>query len=220
MVRHSRGRLLLVCSDKETHMANILLAIGTLLATVSFVPYIRDIIRHGSRPRLVSWMIWTILLTLMAIVSVQEHQWGSALITTVSAVGCFTVVVLGRRYATRGTTQLEKGVLVAAVAGIALWLVVDNPLLVMLVAITVDAVAYLPTVVHAWQDPDEESWRSYFVGGLGEVLILVAVVARHADTIGVLYPAYAAVMNLAIVGVIFGSAWWYGKSDELAIEPY
>lgn len=201
-------------------MANILLAIGTLLATVSFVPYIRDIIRHGTRPRLVSWTIWTLLLTLMAIVSVQEQQWGSALITTVSAIGCFTVVVLGRRYATRGTTQLEKSVLVAAVAGIALWLVVDNPLLVMIVALAIDAAAYLPTVIHAWQDPEEESWRSYLVGGLGQVLILIAVLARHADTVGVLYPAYAAVMNLAIVGVIFGSAWWYAKSDDLATESY
>lgn len=183
-------------------MSKLLLALGTVLATAAYAPYIRDIVRHGVRPRLVSWVIWTLLLGLMTVVSVQERQLGSALATGISTVGCLVVVALGWRYATRGVTHYELATLVAAGAGIALWLTLDNPLLVMVVAIAIDAIAYVPTLVHGWQNPEEESWLAFAVGVVGEGVILAAVLQQNATIVGYLYPLYAVVFGAVMVGLI------------------
>lgn len=183
-------------------MTKLLLILGTVLATAAYAPYIRDIVWHGVRPRLVSWVIWTLLLGLMTVVSVQERQLGSALATGISTIGCLAVVVLGWRYATRSVTRYEIATLLAAVAGIALWLTLDNPLLVMVVAIAVDAIAYVPTLVHGWQNPEEESWLAFAVGVVGEGAILAAVLQQNATIVGYLYPLYAVVFGTAMVGLI------------------
>jgi hypothetical protein len=189
-------------SGKEKNMTKLLLFVGTILASAAYVPYIRDIMKHGVRPRLVSWVIWTLLLGLMTVVSVQERAWGSALATGVSTMGCLAVVVLGWNYATRGVTRFEAATFVAALAGIALWLTLDTPLVVMLVAIAIDAAAYLPTLVHGWQDPEEESWLAYAVGVVGEGAILAAILQQHGSFIAYAYPLYAVVFGMVMVGII------------------
>lgn len=199
-------------------MTKILLLVGAAMATVAFVPYIRDILRHGVRPRLVSWVIWTILLALMAVVSVQEKQSASALTASITAVGCFAVVVLGWKYASRGVTQLEWWTLGGALVGLALWLLLDNPLLVMFVAIGVDALAYIPTIVHGWQDPEEESWVAFATGGVGELLVVTSALLEHANLIGLAYPVYATVFSLGMTGVILFSRWWRNTPDIAATD--
>ncbi len=198
----------------------MLIIIGTLLTTISFVPYLRDIIRHGARPRLVSWVIWTVLLGLMASVSFQEHQLASAIVSTVSMFGCFSVVVLGWRYASRSITQLEKVTLVAAGLAIGLWFIFDQPLLALVAALAADCVAYIPTLIHGWTEPDEESWQAYAIGAVGELLVLVAAFAGHATLVGFLYPLYAGLFGLGMVGVIHFSRWWHGGGVDVAAETY
>jgi hypothetical protein len=61
-----------------TTYVNYLVA-GTSLTTASVVPYIKDIIHGKTKPRIVSWAIWTVLLGIAAIVSFQERQMASAL---------------------------------------------------------------------------------------------------------------------------------------------
>ena len=201
-------------------MTNILIFTGTALTTASFVPYLRDIIRHGARPRLVSWVIWSLLLGLMATVSVQERQWESALVAAVSSLGCLLVVGLGWRYASRGVTSLEKGTLIAALAGIALWFTLDNSLIVLIVALGIDALAYIPTIIHGWTDPEEESWQAYLLGAVGEGLVLCAALFQHASLVGILYPLYAATFGFAMVGIVLFSRWWYGAGEDGVLETY
>lgn len=199
-------------------MTNILIFIGTALTTASFVPYLRDIIRHGARPRLVSWVIWSLLLGLMTVVSVEEKQWASALVAGVSGLGCLAVVALGLRYASRHVTRLERVTLMGALLGIALWFVVGSPLVVMMIALAVDALAYIPTFIHGWQEPEEESVLAFACAGVGEVIILVAVWMQHAPLLGMLYPLYAGVFSLAMVATIYASQFWYGTGDIEAAE--
>ncbi|MBL8121409.1 hypothetical protein JNM87_01530 [Candidatus Saccharibacteria bacterium] len=196
-------------------MIKLLLIAGTILASAAYVPYIRDIVKHGVRPRLVSWVIWTLLLGLMTIVSVQERAWGSALATGVSTIGCLLVLLLGWNYATRGVTRFEVVIFLGALAGIALWLTLDTPLLVMLVAIAIDAAAYIPTLVHGWQKPEEESWIAFAVGVIGEGTILAAILHQHGSLLEYLYPLYAVIFGAAMVGAIWAASYQSNASEPV-----
>lgn len=200
-------------------MTKILLFMGTLLTTMSFLPYIRDIIRHGARPRLVSWLVWSILMGLLTVVALQDGQLGSAVVSGVSTVGCLIVVALGWRYAARGVTRLEQTTLIAAAVGLIAWFTVDSPLLVMGIALAIDALAYIPTFIHGWQQPEEESLTAYGVGVLGGAIVIFSSWLMHAGILGYVYPVYAVTFGLVMVGCISISRW-YGAAGGFAAETY
>lgn len=199
-------------------MTKIILVLGTLLTTISFVPYIRDIIYHGVRPRLVTWLIWATLLGLMTGVSIEERQVASAVVSVVSMIGCLAVALLGWRYASRSITGLEKLTLAVAGMAIVFWLLFDRPLVVLIAALVADLVAYIPTFIHGWNDPDEESWQSYAIGAVGELLVLLAAFSAQASFVGLLYPLYAGLFGFGMVGLIFFSRWWHDGGEEAATE--
>lgn len=180
----------------------VLLTIGTSLSTLSIVPYIKEIVQGNVKPRAISWAIWTLLLGMTAIVSAQEHQLSSAVLSAASTLGCFVVALLAARYTRFEFTRLERYSLLGAGVGMGVWLTFDRPMLVLLAAITVDAIAYLPTFVNGWHNPHHESMRMFVVSAAGSGLVLVAAVLTHATVQGILYPLYSVVFGCIMVGIL------------------
>jgi hypothetical protein len=180
----------------------VLLTTGTSLVTLSTLPYIKDIVRGKVRPRFMSWATWTMLLALTAIVSWQEHQLSSAALAGASTVCCFVIALLAARYTRFEFTRLERYSLLGVGLGVTLWLVFDNPMLVLLTTITIDAIAYLPTFVNGWHNPHHESIISFFMGAFGSGFVLLAALLSHATSQGIIYPLYSAVFGSIMVGIL------------------
>lgn len=180
----------------------VLLTTGTSLATLSIVPYIRDIVQGRAKPRVISWAVWTLLLGLTAIVSWREHQVSSAVLSAASTVGCFVVVLLAVRHTSLTLTRLERFSLFGAVIGVGMWLLFDDPMLVLMTAITVDAVAYLPTFVNGWRNPHHESMSMFVTSAIGSSLVLQAAVLAHATSRGLVYPVYSLVFGSIMIGIL------------------
>ena len=79
---------------------------------------------------------------------------------------------------------------------------------------------YIPTIIHGWTDPEEESWQAYLLGAVGEGLVLCAALFQHASLVGILYPLYAATFGFAMVGIVLFSRWWYGAGEDGVLETY
>ncbi len=183
-------------------VATVLLTAGTSLATLSVVPYIRNIIRGKTKPRIVSWVVWAILLGLTSIVSWQEGQVASAVLATTSTLACVIITTLAVRYTTFTLTRLERYTLLGALIGVVLWLVFDDPMLVLLAALTVDAIAYLPTYVNGWQNPHHESLSMFVVSTIGSSLVLAAAVLNQASSHGLVYPIYSVVFASIMITIL------------------
>lgn len=183
-------------------VSTILLTTGTSLVTLSIVPYIKDILQDRAKPRVISWAIWTLLLGLMAVVSWQEGQISSAVLATASTLACLTVSLLAVRYASMNFTYLERWSLFGAAVGIALWLLFDNPMLMLAAAITVDAIAYLPTFVNGWYNPYHESMSMFATSAIGSWLVLLAALLGHTTLHGLVYPLYSVTFGSIMIGIL------------------
>lgn len=183
-------------------VAAVLLTTGTSLATFSVVPYIRSIVRGKAKPRAISWAIWTVLLGLTAIVSWQQHQLSSAVLSGASTVGCLIITLLALRHVQFSPTRLERYTMFGAVIGIALWLLFDNPMLVLAAALTVDSIAYIPTYVNGWHNPYHESMTMFIISACGSSLVLLAAVMDRAALSGILYPLYSVVFGSIMVTIL------------------
>ena len=195
----------MICGGKkQTKMVpTVLLTAGSSPVTISAVPYIKDIVRSKAKPRFISWAIWAVLLGLTAIVSWQEGQVASAILSTASASVCFAVAAMTIRRLSMKMTYLEYFTLFGAAIGIVLWLVFDNPMLVLLTAVSVDAIAYIPTYVNGWRNPHHESLAMFALSVAGSSLVLIAAVVSEAASSGLIYPIYTVTFGMAMVGILF-----------------
>lgn len=179
-----------------------LLTAGSSLVTLSVLPYIKDIIRGRAKPRFVSWAIWTVLLGLTSIVSWQEGQIASAVLATASALACLSVTLLALRHVSLEMTRMEYFTLVGAAIGIVLWLIFDDPMLVLLAAVTIDGIAFLPTYINGWRNPHHESLTMFIVSGVGSSLVLIAAIIAQATSSGFVYPIYSVTFTGIMVGIL------------------
>lgn len=182
-------------------MTQFLLMLGTVLASLSAVPYIVAIVRHQVRPRLVSWLIWTVLAIIITVTSVIAGEEPSAFLSGVTALSCGSVLVLGWRRATWQVTRFDMVCLSGAAIGIAAYFTLGGST-ALIISVMIDALAFVPTLIHGYSDPDEESISIFALTAVADVAILVAAIMSHASFTGVLYPVYSLIFNSAMAVII------------------
>ena len=186
-------------------MISALVTIGALISAAGSVPYILAVIRGTARPRLVSWGVWAVLAGVMTVSAFIEGAMASAVMTAITFIACATVTILGWQRRTGGINRVDMVCLVGAVLGIASLAIFKSPLIALTVSVAVDIIAFIPTLMHAWTSPYEESLTCFALSALGGTLAVLAVLAGEISVVALLYPVYSMVFNgLAALLIVSG----------------
>jgi hypothetical protein len=177
---------------------------GDMLTVVASVLYVVATVRDTAVPQIVSWAAWGALLAESTIAEVDGWQLPTALYTGICGGACVVVTVLSLRRGTWVPTLLDKFSLAAVAAGLVLLLVVKSPAAVVLVTSAADLAAYLPTMKHAWQAPDDEPALPYLLFALGAGLTLYTA---DPTMVGVVYPFYLTAADTLVVAFIVLRRW-------------
>lgn len=176
------------------------LAVSAALTLCAAIPYIRDILRGTTRPRVASWAVWASATGIGAAAALSRGQWLAGLFLGACAAEDAAVAVLGWRHGDRGIGWLDGACAAGAAAGLVLLVLVRAPVQAAAAAVAVDLAAGIPTVRHAWAAPHEETWSEFAWCGLAAALVLAA--AGSGQVTGAAYPAYLAVFDAGLVLVI------------------
>jgi hypothetical protein len=182
-------------------MQNSLIIASSLISVSASAPYIVEVLRGKTKPRVVSWLTWTMLTAIAGAASLADHQYPAAILSFCSAFSTGLIVVLGLRYGDRKFTSLDIVCQAAALAGLALWLLLDSPVAAVLTMVTIDLVGCVPTIVHSWHKPYEETWIAFAMSSLAAALTLAAVNSGWQVT-AVAYPIYLVLANIILAAVI------------------
>ena len=186
-------------------MISALVTIGALISAAGSVPYILAVIRGTARPRLVSWGVWAVLAGVMTVSAFIEGAMASAAMTAITFIACATVTILGWQRRTGGINRVDMVCLVGAVLGIASLAIFKSPLIALAVSVAVDIIAFIPTLMHAWTSPYEESLTCFALSALGGTLAVLAVLVGEISVVALLYPVYSMVFNgLAALLIVSG----------------
>lgn len=186
----------------------ILVTLGALLAAISIAPYIKGVLKGVVKPKIASWLVWCVLSVLLTGAAIASGQFMSAIMSGVTVVATAMVLVLGLKKGSGGFDKLDIICLIGAAAGIAIWLILDNPTLAIFEAVAVDIIAFIPTLVHGWVSPAEESLASYGLASLGASMGLMAAVLAGASAAGLAYPVYSTTFNGLMVVLLTRDIWW------------
>ena len=82
-------------------MKTAFLIISTAVVLASVVPYLLDILRHKTKPNIVSWLTWTMLTGIATAAEIGAGEYVTAIFTGASTIETGLVVLLGLEFRPR-----------------------------------------------------------------------------------------------------------------------
>jgi hypothetical protein len=197
-----------------------LIAISVVTSVLGCWPAVRDTGRglwnpgdpRAAKPVVMSWVIWTAILAIGGAASLSTGALAAGVFSLAQAAQCGLVAVLamcvpaGQRedpYRVplgRRRVRLDVLCLPGAVAGLVLLAALRAPGPAVVVCVTTDTLAYVPTVAHSWGFPFSEPWSSYAWYGVSAAAALAA--AAHFTVTAVTYPAFLVLAETVTTAVI------------------
>jgi hypothetical protein len=172
-----------------------------LVAILSYVPYVRQILVGNVRPQRASWLIWAVLTCIAFISLLAKGAGGSVWLPALAGLGAIVVFALSVRFGIGGLRHRDTIALMIAAAGLLAWWLTRNAAYALLFTIGVDAIAGVLTACKAFEHPETESYTAYVMMSAAGLLSTVSV--GRFDTIVVIYPLYVWLVSLSIVAAMF-----------------
>ncbi|MCE5319331.1 MAG: hypothetical protein LLG04_18445 [Parachlamydia sp.] len=173
---------------------------GTI-SSFAFLPYILSILRHETKPHLVTWWIWTFL---GAVITASYYASGAPLnaliVPIVYILGPLVVALLCFKYGEYGANAFDLSCFAGGIAGILLWLLTGNPALALYLNLIVDFCGAMPTIRKVALNPRSENLTAWILFLLGNVLNLMSI---PYDSFAVMsYPLYMVLVTLIVTSLM------------------
>lgn len=172
-----------------------------LIATGAIIPYLRDMVRGTTRPNIISWLIWTAVVSITAIAQVNAGaSWSLFLLVGTILANLSVLALCLRGYGYRKVEVIDMVCLAFGVAAILFWWLTSNPITAIVLAVLADAIAYIPTYAKVRRHPDSEAQIYWAALVFADILALLSVTAfTLANT---LFPITYGLLNLGVLAVV------------------
>ena len=178
----------------------ILGIIATIIALISYIPYLITILQGTTKPHGFSWFVFGILMAIAYAAQVTDNGGAGAWVTGFSALVCFLIAGLAVFKGTFTPTKSDWSALIGSLLAIPLWLLTDNPLYAVLLITVIDILAFYPTFRKAYFHPNEELLFTYLLSGIKFLIGFAAL--ENFTFITVFYPASLILMNWLFIGMV------------------
>jgi hypothetical protein len=158
-----------------------------------YLPYVRDIFRGIVKPHRATWGIWAVLTTIGAINQLHNGGGASTMFFVVAAFFDVVIFIAAIRYGVGGTESIDKVCMALALALLVYWLGVRDFRLSTVMAVGIDALGFIPTIIKTRRDPGSETYPQWVCAAIAGALTIAAV--GKADWVLYVYPAYALVFH-------------------------
>jgi len=174
--------------------------LATILVTIEFLPYVRDIFRKKTQPHIYSWLVWTIIQGVGTLAMFRGGANFGALALAIGTLFCIIIFLLAFKYGTKNITKLDTVLLIAALITIVIWLIQKDPLWAVILIVIIDLTAFIPTYRKTYFEPYTETLISYIFSVLSNVFGIIAI--AHYSFITTFYISTLVVTNILMVLII------------------
>lgn len=178
-------------------MSALLGIIAVIVNLIGYIPYIRDIYVGKVRPQRITWGLWLILTSVTAVNQVRNGGgWSSLFFITTSVLVLITFLLSLKRGIGGGS---KTDFICLGMAGLLLvyWVLTRDSKNSTYIAIAIDAVGLIPTILKTRIDPSSETYIQWVMAAIAGVFTMLSV-GRFVVVL-LAYPMYIIVGNGAIV---------------------
>ncbi|MFZ1685055.1 MAG: hypothetical protein WAU88_13150 [Candidatus Zixiibacteriota bacterium] len=172
--------------------------IGAVIGSLGGLYYFYETIVGKAQPNRITWILWgafpLIIFVAQRVQGVEGVSWTSF----VSGLTPFLVVAASffNKKAYWKSEPRDYYLMAAALFGIILWGITDNPNLALLFALVADMLAAIPTLIKSYRHPQSESWIAYAISALGFGISFLSVHIYNFENVA--FVAYVFILNLAL----------------------
>jgi len=156
--------------------------IASLLAIVGNVPYLRDIIKQKVQPHPYTWFVWSIVSCIIFFGQLAKGAGIGALPTAASEIFTIIIFFFSIRYGFKNIKLVDTIFLVIALLGIIPWIITKDPTVSVIIAVSIDLIAFIPTLRKTWKHPETETPLLYSMNVFRHILMLFSLKAYNIAT--------------------------------------
>jgi hypothetical protein len=175
----------------------ILGILAAFVGVLGYVPYYRNILRGKTKPHPFSWIIFTLLMSIVFVGQMNGGGGPGAWVSGVSVVGIAGIAFLALKKGEKSITPFDWFCFVGALVGVLVLHVTNDPLTAIIVVTLVNLVAFAPTVRSGYRKPNQETASLFFFGTVKYLISLFALSTLSLTT--TLFPLSVIVSNTFFV---------------------
>lgn len=156
-------------------MNYFLVLIACLLAFFGNIPYLKSILKKEIQPHPFTWFIWSIVSMTVFFGAWQKGAGIGAIPTFVSEFFTIIIFLFSLRFGFKNIHKLDVIYLSIALLGLIPWYLTKDPTISVIIAVTIDLVAYLPTLRKTAKHPKSENPILFIANVLRHILTLYTV---------------------------------------------
>jgi hypothetical protein len=172
--------------------------VGAVIGSLGGFFYLYETIVGKAQPNRITWLLWGIFP--MVIFVAQRAQGVEGLSWTSFVAGFTPLLIVAASFFNRKaywkSEPRDYYLMAAAIVGIILWAITDNPNLALLFALLADMLAAVPTLIKSYRHPQSESWIAYAISTFGFGISLLSV--QTYDFENTAFVAYVFIQNGAL----------------------
>ena len=182
----------------------MLIFLATLISIVGYLPYISGIIKGKSKPNRVTWLIWSVLGTVLCFASFElsDYDWMMICVPLVYTVGPTIVAIMSFWYGEGGSSKFDVFCFLCAFLGLGLWLILDMVVLALWLSIIIDGIGALPTIRKSYLKPKSESligWSAFSIANALNFGVMYHRFDGNESIHALVYPLYLFLISIIIL---------------------
>jgi hypothetical protein len=181
-------------------MRDAIALVAGLISFSGILPYVRDVLKGKTHPNLVSWITWCMLNLINTTAAISTGATQTALLSGASALATGWITLLSIRRGVKKYAVFDIVCQTLAVGGFVAWRLTGQPDIAVLIAISIDLIAALPTWRHAWLAPFAETWQGFAIADGAAVLTLLTI--TNYNVVSLAFPLLVLTNCSVIVAII------------------
>jgi uncharacterized membrane protein AbrB (regulator of aidB expression) len=175
--------------------------IGAIIGSLGGCYYLYETIAGKAQPNRITWLLWGIFP--MIIFVAQRAQGVEGLSWTSFVAGFLPLLIVAASFFNKKaywkSQRRDYYLMAAAIIGIILWAITDNPNLALLFSLLTDMLASIPTLIKSYRLPHSESWIAYAISTIGFGMCLLSVQIHNLENSA--FVAYVFILNGALAAL-------------------
>jgi hypothetical protein len=163
-------------------MKDVLAIIAATIAIGGNIPYLRDVITKRVTPHPYTWLVWTIVSAITFFGQLEKGAGIGALPAGVAEIFTISIFLFSLQYGFKYVVRTDKYFLAAALLGLIPWIVSDDPTISVIIAVSIDLIAFVPTIRKTWNKPATETPVLYSANVIRHVLTLFSLQSYNIAT--------------------------------------
>lgn len=155
---------------------------ASLLAIVGNVPYLRDILKKRVQPHPYTWLVWSMVSCIIFFGQLAKGAGIGALPTAASEIFTIIIFIFSLRYGFKDIHWSDTVFFIIALLGIIPWILTKDPTISVIIAVSIDLVAFIPTIRKTFLHPKTETPTLYITNVLRHILMLFSLQAYNIAT--------------------------------------